>query len=149
MVDMMNSYMRMPDISTFCIAWAATAAVFLFLDFLWLSTMTSALYRPRIGAHLAVEPRLVVAAVFYVLYAAGAAWFAVTPGLANGSWPLTLVNGALLGGLAYGTYNATNLATLRDWSALVAVVDTSWGIVLTATASCAGLFVARFVHGLH
>lgn len=139
--------LRTPDLATFSVAWAATAVVFLCLDYLWLSNMTSVLYRPRIGAHLAPDPRLGVAAVFYVFYAAGAAWFALSPGLITGSYLVTLVNGALLGGIAYGAYNATNLATLKDWSTLVAIVDTSWGMLLTATASCAGLFITRLFQG--
>lgn len=143
----MSFPLRMPDVMTFSIAWAATAAVFLLLDYLWLSNMTATLYRPRIGAHLAPDPRLGVAAAFYVFYAAGAVWFAVAPGLSTGSYVVTLVNGALLGGMAYGAYNATNLATLREWSDLVAVIDTSWGMLLTAISSCAGLFITRLVQG--
>lgn len=38
--------------------------------------------------------------------------------------------GALFGFFTYATYDLTNLATLRDWPVLVAVVDIAWGMVL-------------------
>ena len=56
-----------------------------------------------------------------------------------------LVNGALIGLLAYGTYDMTNLATLKGWSLQVSLVDMAWGAFLSATASAAGYFaVSRF-----
>ena len=53
--------------------------------------------------------------MFYAIYIAGMVWFAVRPGLAGGV-PAALLNGALLGGLAYATYDLTNQATLKVWS---------------------------------
>jgi uncharacterized membrane protein len=38
--------------------------------------------------------------------------------------------GAILGGCIYGIYNATNYATLSNYSLTMAIVDTIWGIVL-------------------
>jgi uncharacterized membrane protein len=39
---------------------------------------------------------------------------------------------------AYATYDLTNLATLKDWSLPVAVVDLLWGTALTSAAAAAG-----------
>jgi uncharacterized membrane protein len=53
--------------------------------------------------------------------------------------------GALLGLVAYGTYDITNLSTLRGWSLTVTAIDIAWGAVLTAVASVAGyLAVSAF-----
>ena len=38
------------------------------------------------------------------------------PAVNGASWVTALVNGALLGLVAYGTYDMTNLATLKNWS---------------------------------
>jgi uncharacterized membrane protein len=45
--------------------------------------------------------------------------------------------------LAYGTYEATNMATLRGWSWQMVVVDTGWGMLLTAVAATVGFQVGR------
>ena len=70
------------------------------------------------------------------------AWsnFAVMPGLRGGGWTTALAQGALLGLVAYATYDLTNLATLRGWPLPMSVVDIAWGAALTAVvaaASCA------------
>jgi len=56
-----------------------------------------------------------------------------------------LIGGALLGLLAYGTYEFTNYATLRDWSAQQVAVDTIWGGVLTGVSAWAGVMITRAV----
>ena len=49
----------------------------------------------------------------------------------------------LLGVVAYGTYDLTNLATLRGWTAKVAVVDVVWGGLLTSVAATVAVLAAR------
>ena len=65
------------------------------------------------------------------------------PALRAGAPAQALVNGAILGALAYGTYEFTNLATLRDWSWQQVVVDGRWGTALTGAAAWAGVVAAR------
>lgn len=55
------------------------------------------------------------AALFYLLYVAGLLVFAILPGLRARRWRTAAVLGALLGLIAYGTYDLSNYATLRDW----------------------------------
>jgi len=45
--------------------------------------------------------------------------------------------------LAYGTYEFTNLATLRDWHWQMVAVDVTWGAVLTGVSAFAGVIAAR------
>jgi len=47
---------------------------------------------------------------------------AVWPALQSGGWRTALLNGALLGLVAYATYDLTNQATLRIWSAKVTIL---------------------------
>lgn len=123
---------------TWFVAFAFTGLFMLALDAVWLSTMASRFYRPLIGELLAADFRLAPALIFYVLYVSGIVFFAVRPGLASNSAITALVHGALLGLLAYGTYDLTNQATLKVWPSIVTIVDLAWGMFLTAGAATAG-----------
>ena len=48
--------------------------------------------------------------------------------------------------MTYANYDLTNLATVRDWSVLVSVVDLIWGSVLSLTVGLAGLTAADILH---
>lgn len=126
------------------IAYIASAVVFFALDFVWLSLATSRIYRPLLGDLLSDSPNLPVAGGFYLLYVVGVVVFAVLPSAAAGSWLMALGLGALLGLVAYGTYDFTNLATIRDWPALVTVIDLAWGTAVTAVVALAGYMAVRY-----
>ncbi|MBF0678976.1 MAG: DUF2177 family protein [Devosia sp.] len=127
----------------FAIAYLSSALVFFAIDFVWLSTATRFLYKPQMGALLADSPNLPVAAAFYLVYLIGVTVFAILPAANANSWLMALGLGALLGLVAYGTYDFTNLATIRDWPVLVTIVDLAWGTFLTALAATAGFFAVR------
>ena len=48
-----------------------------------------------------------------------------------------------LGLVAYGTYDFTNLSTLRDWPLMVSVVDLAWGVTVSAVAAVGGYTALR------
>ena len=54
---------------------------------------------------------------------------------------------AILGLIAYGTYDFTNLATIKDWPVVVSVVDLVWGISLTAIAATLGYLITTKLAG--
>jgi uncharacterized membrane protein len=114
------------------IGYAAAGVVFLVLDLIWLSTVGRALYLPTIGSIMVERTNIPAAAAFYVLYIAGILLLAVQPGLTAQSLLVACGTGALLGFIAYGTYDLTNLATLKSWTLKLALVDMAWGSVLTA-----------------
>jgi uncharacterized membrane protein len=123
-------------------AYVATAFTLLALDAVWLTFMADALYRPAIGHLMAQRFALVPALAFYVIYVAGVVLFAVAPGVAARRWTVALARGALLGLIAYATYDLTNQATLIDWPWVVTLADLAWGTFLTAVAAAAGCRVA-------
>lgn len=127
--------------------WFASSAAFLALDAIWLSQMTSRFYRPAIGTMLADKPNLVAAAIFYLLYITGVVLLAVLPALEKGSLARAAALGAVVGLLAYGTYDLTNHATLKDWPVRLTLVDMAWGAVLTCFAACAGYLTVRSAGG--
>jgi len=129
----------------FAAAYIGSAAAMLVLDAIWLSTMVPRLYKPALGDLLADPPNLMIAGVFYLLYVIGIVVFAVLPALDRQSWLLALGAGALLGLVAYGTYDFTNLSTLKGWPLHLSLIDVAWGVVLTATAGVSGYLVANWL----
>ena len=129
------------------IAYVAAAISFGVLDALWLRWAAPNLYRPVIGEIMTDDIRVGAAGVFYLLYIAGMIWFAVKPGLASGNVPTAMLNGALLGGLCYATYDLTSQAVLKVWSTQISVMDILWGAFATAVASGIATWVTlRFTH---
>ncbi|UDI94343.1 DUF2177 family protein [Pseudomonas sp. IAC-BECa141] len=121
------------------IAYVATLLTFLLLDGLWLGVLMAPTYRDLLGSLMLEKPLLVPATVFYCLYVFGCVVFVVMPSL---TWQRAARMGALLGLVAYGTYDLTNWATLRGWSAQVSLMDWAWGTFATALACSVGFVVA-------
>ena len=120
-------------------------AVFFALDFAWLSTATSRIYQPMLGDLLAKQPKLGVAAAFYLLYVVGIVALAIVPGLQEGSVVGALWRGALFGFLAYATYDLTNLSTIRDWPWQLSLIDMTWGTILNSVVAVAGYYGGRWL----
>ena len=129
----------------FVVAYIASALAMLALDAVWLTLAVPRIYRPQLGNLLADQPNLAVAGVFYLLYVVGIVVFAVMPALESRSLLQALGLGALLGLVAYGTYDFTNLATLRNWPTALSIIDVWWGIALTAVAATAGYAAANWL----
>ena len=108
--------------------------VFLLLDMVWLRAMVSRLYLPEFGSIMRASPDWRAAIAFYAVYALGMTWLVILPAAASGYPIRALQNGAILGLFAYGTYNLTNLATLRAWTQKMTFIDMAWGIFATALA---------------
>jgi uncharacterized membrane protein len=125
------------------IAYAGALLLLIVADGLWLGLLMPQQYQAWIGPLMRAQPLLLPAAAFYLLYPVGVVVFAVLPALALNSWRRSAGLGALLGLIAYGTYDLSNLATLQGWPWQLSLVDMAWGAVLTAAAACAGFFAAR------
>lgn len=117
-----------------------TMAVFFAIDFVWLSTATSRIYKPLLGDLLLERPNLGVAGAFYVFYVVGIIALAVVPGLQSGSIWETVWRAAVFGALAYGTYDLTNLATIKGWAWQVSVIDIAWGTALNSVVAAASYY---------
>lgn len=120
---------------TLIASYAIALGVLAVIDALWLGVVARDFYKSQLGDLLQDKPIWAVAALFYLVHAAGIAIFAVPPSLAAGSWPSALLYGALFGFCVYGAYDFTNLATLRGWPWVVSVVDLAWGTLATALAT--------------
>ncbi len=130
----------------YVISYVVTAAIFLGLDAIWLTFAGSRLYRPQLGDLLLENYKVAPAAVFYLLYVVGILIFATQPAVVSGRWQTALIYGALFGFFAYGTYDFTNLATLKGWSPLITFVDLAWGTFVTGlSAALAYLIVSSIL----
>lgn len=108
------------------------------LDALWITWLGAGLFEGI--AHLradSVNP--IAAALFYVMYLAATYFFAVR---GVGSPAEAARRGAALGFVAYGTFELTSWAVLRDWPVGVVVGDILWGALLTATTAAVGALIA-------
>ena len=128
-----------------CLIVAAFIAsiVFLIIDVIWLSFATKSFYGPRIGHLFAEKPVLWAAGSFYLLYMIGMTFIVIQPCIDVDSLNKSIFTGFLFGLVAYGTYNLTNMAVLKDWSPTVVFVDMFWGGFLTAFSSTTGIFLAK------
>jgi uncharacterized membrane protein len=121
---------------TFLVSWLTVVLVMLPIDFIWLKSMRW-FYEQQMGDMLLAEPRLWIAVIFYVVLAAAIAFFAVIPNLEQPSWLLVAGYGAFLGLATYGTYDATNHATLKNFTLTIMIVDWMWGTLLCAVSATA------------
>jgi uncharacterized membrane protein len=117
----------------------ATLVVLTALDFLFLGVLAKRFFVSEVGDMLG-ELRALPAILFYALYVAGVLVF--VSGRPHATPRSTLLHGALFGLFCYATFDLTALALLKHWSWAVAAVDISWGAVVTAVSSTAGLLVA-------
>jgi uncharacterized membrane protein len=118
-----------------------TAAVFLILDAIMLSLVMKPLFTRHIGPLMAEPIRLAPAVLFYLAYVAGLVYLVSLPALKTGS-PV-VVPALVIGLMAYGTYEFTSWAIMRDWHWTMVVTDTLWGGTLTAFSAWAGVAVTR------
>ena len=122
----------------------STAIVFLALDVVMLKKVMYPLFSANIGPMMLEDIRMGPAAVFYLFYVVGVVWFVSIPALNVGSIAQAFFAGAVLGALAYGTYEFTNFATLKGWTAQMVMVDVIWGAVLTGTSAAVGVAVTKY-----
>ncbi|MBP1859859.1 DUF2177 family protein [Rhizobium herbae] len=129
------------------VAYAGTFVSLLIADAIWLGLVARTFYRDQLGALMLPSPNLAIAAVFYVFFAMAVVLLAVMPGVKSGSLATALCYGAVLGLAAYGTYDVTNLATLKGWPLTVSLVDMAWGTFVTAFSASCGFLVCRYFAG--
>lgn len=126
----------------------ATSVIFLVAD----AVMLRAVLQPMFARHLgeALYPggfRLLPAVLFYFTYMFGVLYFAGWPALRDGVPAQAALNGAILGFVAYGTYELTSWAVMRDWHPQMVAIDLAWGTVVTGAAAWGGVMVARALAG--
>ena len=128
------------------ILYVTTFIVFLLVDIVGLKLIVKPVFDRHVAHLFLDEFRMGVAATFYLLYVGGILWFVSIPALSeNRSVVWAFGNAAVLGMIAYGTYEFTNFATLKGWAWQMVVVDIIWGAMLAGAAAVGGLLITRAV----
>ena len=117
--------------------------IFLIIDIIWLSYTVKSFYRPNIGHLLLDKPVMWAAAMFYIVYVCGLGVVIIEPSINFEDTLKFLFKAFMFGLVAYGTYNLTNMATVKGWSPSVVFVDMLWGGSLTAFSSYYGILIAK------
>ena len=97
------------------------------------------LFERQLGNWLLEDFRLRPAIAFYLLYIAGLLCLVSIPALQTDMPAHAWFGGAVLGAMAYGTYEFTNYATLRAWSPGMVAIDVTWGAFLTGFSAWLGV----------
>lgn len=123
-----------------------TVVVFLGADVIGLRYVVKPMFDRDIPEMLREQPRYGPALVFYLFFVAGLCWFVSAPAVMGGT-PLGQVFalGAVFGAIAYGTYEFSNMATLKGWTWSMLWTDLIWGSFLTGTSALAGVAVVRWM----
>jgi len=119
-----------------------TGLIFLIADAVMLPKVVKPLFERHLGDTILERPRPLPAVLFYVLYLGGMIWFAGWPAVQAGAPALALLNGAILGLVAYGTYELVSWTVMRRWHPSMVALDMSWGTILTAVAAWGGAAAA-------
>jgi uncharacterized membrane protein len=127
----------------YLITYLGTGVAFAVLDAIYLTVAGQKVYRPTLDYALADKPALPAAVIFYLVYVLGVVLLAVLPNKDAGLGK-TALTGAMLGAMAYATYDLTNQATLRVWATRITLIDICWGTFLTAVGASAGYFAWRW-----
>ena len=125
----------------YVISFVALSIIFGLIDAIWLKTMRP-VYEKELHGLLREKPRMVPAVIFYAIYVIGVVVFVIMPAVQANAWWQAGLMGVLFGIASYATYDLTNLATLKNWSNKIAVIDIIWGGAVTAVSSA---FVAWLV----
>lgn len=126
-------------------AYLASLVSMTVLDAAWLGLIAPAFYKKHIGFIMTDKPNWYAAIAFYLIFILGVTVFIVYPGWKNQDTIIKIMcMGALFGLVTYATYDLTNQATLKNWPAIVSVIDLIWGTVLTAAVCTVSVIVLRY-----
>jgi uncharacterized membrane protein len=139
--------MRQRAFMAYLVAYIVVLVVFGTIDACWLIFVGPLVYRPTLADVLAPAVRIGPAIAFYLGYPIGVVVFAVLPGLRAGGATNAFLLAVLFGALAYGTYDLTNYATLRNWTLQITALDIVYGALLSGVAAIAAYVLVRLTVG--
>ncbi|HXW52952.1 MAG TPA: DUF2177 family protein [Myxococcota bacterium] len=133
--------------TSFLVSYFSGLLLMLIIDGVWLYLMIPRIYQKHLAHLLAPSVNVWVAFALYVLYAFGIYFLIVRQAAAqNMSLTATFGLGLVLGLTAYGCYDLTNQATLKEWPTLVTVIDMIWGGLLTGFVAIGSTWITRLFH---
>ncbi len=130
------------------LAYVIVLVALLALDFVWLTLTGETLYRPAMGDLEVLHPNLLPAAGFYLLYALGLSVLVIHPAIEPGG-PVNIRQltwkAAVFGLAAFGTYDLTGFAIIRDWPHALSYIDMGWGAFAAMVSANLTILVLRLL----
>lgn len=115
--------------------------LFLIIDGIWLGIITKNFYKQEMKSvgnfneSGSFKTNWIAVIMIYIILTLGII-FLVNPVLNSGWFDVKiLLRGAIFGLVAYGVYDFTNYALLRDWSLKLTLIDLTWGITICTVVS--------------
>ena len=121
----------------------STLTIMLILDGIWLKLVAKQFYNTHIGHLMSTQVNWGAAIAFYLLFGLSLVFLVLLPHQ-NASLGTIALYAALFGIVCYGTYDLTNMATLKNWPLIVTVVDMTWGAVITTVTAVGATYISRF-----
>jgi uncharacterized membrane protein len=118
-----------------------TALIFLALDAVMLTFVMKPLFTQHLGDSMRDGLMLAPAGLFYLAYVAGLVFLVSMPALRDANPARAGLHGAIIGAMAYGTYEFTSMSIMKDWSWVMVVTDTTWGAMLTGFSAWAAVWL--------
>jgi len=132
--------------TTFFKLYGIAFVVFFVIDLIWLGLVAKKLYQREIGQLLKPDVNWVAAMIFYALFIAGLVVFVLMPGVDANSVSKVMLLGAFFGLVSYATYDLTNLATMKDFTLKITLIDLSWGTFLGFATSTLSYLIYQALH---
>ena len=114
------------------------------LDVIWLSFTFAKIYQKHLGHVFMNKPLWLPAVLFYLLYAFGL-HFVVVRQTVGQSMGMIFLIGFIFGAVAYGTYDLTNQAIIKDWPPFITMIDIVWGGFISGVAAAMGAWIFRSI----
>ena len=120
---------------------------FLVIDFIWLALVAKGFYVKHLNdigrfENGSLKPVMWAAIAVYVIMSLGLIYFVMPKVRFESSWIMVFLIGAFFGFVAYGIYDMTNMATLKDWNVQLALADMAWGSFLCGLVTVITKFVS-------
>ena len=125
------------------ILYAASCVIFLILDALMLTFVMRPLFERHLPGMLLADLRLIPAAVFYFGYVAGLTYLVSWSALKAGAPMQAMLPAAVVGAMAYGTYELTSYTIMKVWHPALVITDMAWGTIATALVAAGGVWITR------
>jgi uncharacterized membrane protein len=117
--------------------------IMLILDGFWLGVVAKQFYSSHIGHLMSSQVNWGAAILFYLLFALSLIFLILLPHQ-NATLGTIALYAAVFGVVCYGTYDLTNMATLKNWPLIVTVVDMVWGATITTVTAVGATYISRF-----
>lgn len=125
--------------------YGVTFLTFFVIDLIWLVVVARKLYQKELGFIMSPKPNWTAAIIFYLLFIVGLLFFVIYPAIGKDSVSYALLAGMFFGLITYGTYDLTNLATLKDWPIKITIIDLIWGTSLGGLVSTISFLISTKV----